>query len=322
MTPRLLVVFICRRLVAAVAITVAVSFAIFVLLYAAPGSVEQTLLAEGHVSQETLREIRAEYHLDYPFLVQYWLWLKGAAQLDLGTSVLAAEPVLDTIVDHAGITVALLTYAFALTVVVGIPLGVLAARHKGTIIDRGVVGISVLGLSTPAFVSGVFMIVVFGVWLGWFPVFGEGDGFLDRVYHLTLPAVALAVSVTAILVRFTRAALLNVFDQDYVVFARARGVNHITLVRRYVLRNALIPIVAAGGLLMGIALAVMVLVEVAFALPGLGSLLASAIDSKDVPIVQGVSLLFTLIFVGINLLSDLLYVFIDPRLIAGAGREE
>jgi peptide/nickel transport system permease protein len=314
MTAGYLLLFILRRLVALVVLLLIISFGVFALLYVAPGSVEQVLLGTRPSNPETLQAIRDEYNLDDPFLTQYAKWLQGAVQFDFGRSIRTSEPVLSGIRDRMGLTLFLGVYGFLIALVLGVLLGVVAAVRKRTVIDRGVVGLSVIGVSAPAFATGIFLLYIFAVLLGWFPAFGQGVGFSDRVWHLTLPAVALALTAMALILKLTRAAMITALDQDYVAFARARGIPSWRVLFTYAFRNALVPVVTAAGLILGYMLTGAVLVEVTFALPGVGSLLVDSVQFKDVPMVQGVTMVVALVIILVNLLTDVLYLFIDPRI--------
>jgi peptide/nickel transport system permease protein len=305
---------VVRRLVGLVLVILVVSFGAFALVDAAPGSAEQLLLGFRPQTPEAIEAIRAEYHLDEPFLERYARWLAAAAQLDFGRSLATQEPVLPTVLDQLLLTALLSAYAFTIAVVLGVPLGVLAALRHRSPIDRGIVAASVIAVSAPAFATGTFLLYLFAAELGWFPAFGQGEGVGGRLYHLTLPALALAASVMALLVRLTRAALVEALRQQYVTFARACGIRPRTVLVSYGLRNALVPIVTAGGLVLAALLSGAVLVEVTFALPGLGSLLTEAIKTQDVTMVQGVAVVTAVVFVSANLLVDIAYVVIDPRI--------
>lgn len=314
MTTRALVWYVVRRLVALVLLLLIISFGVFSLLYAAPGSVEQVLLGARPSNPATIEAIREEYNLDDPFLTQYATWLKGAVVLDFGRSIRTSEPVLQGIRDRLGLTLFLGTFGFLIALVVGVLLGVLAAVKKRGFLDRSVVGFSVVGVSAPAFATGIFLLYVFAVLLGWFPAFGQGEGFTDRVWHLTLPAVALALTAMALILKLTRTAMIVALDQDYVAFARARGIPRRHVLFTYAFRNALVPVVTAAGLILGYMLTGAVLVEVTFALPGVGSLLVDSVAFKDVPMVQGVTMVVAFVIIVVNLLTDILYLFIDPRI--------
>lgn len=314
MSARGITAYVLRRLAALFVLLVVISFGVFSLLYLAPGSAEQILLAGRAADEETRQEIREQFHLNEPFLTQYGMWLKGAATFDFGESIRTREPVLTGIKNRMGVTLFLGAYAFALTMVGGVLFGVLAAVKKRSGVDRGVVGLTILGASSPAFVTGVFLLYVFAVLLGWFPAFGQGTGFGDRFWHLTLPALSLAIGGSALVVRLTRAGMITALEQDYVTFARARGLSPRRVVGFHALRNALIPIVTAGGLILGFMLTGAVLVEVTFALPGIGALLVDSVNYKDVPMVQGLAMILATLVIVVNLLTDIVYLFVDPRI--------
>jgi peptide/nickel transport system permease protein len=320
MTRRSLVLYVVRRLVALVVLVVVISFVVFSLLYLAPGSPEQVLLGARPSTPDTIAAIRAEYNLDDPFLVQYAKWAEGAIHFDFGRSIRTNEPVVDGITEHLKITLQLGGLAFLLTMCLGVPLGVLAALRKRTSVDRSIVAVSVVGVSAPAFATGILLLYVFAVELGWFPVFGEGTGVVDRLQHLALPAFALALTGMGLVLKLTRTAVIGSLEQDYVTFALARGIPRRRVLWAYALRNALVPIVTAGGLLLAYMLAGTVLVEVTFALQGLGSLLVDSVKTLDVPMVQALSILIATLVVLVNLLADLVYVVVDPRISFARGR--
>jgi peptide/nickel transport system permease protein len=306
--------FLGKRLAALVALFVVLSFVTFALMYLSKGSVVDVLLAGRPRSPETVRALRAEYHLDRPFMVQYWIWAKDALRLDFGSSIQTTLPVIDEIKSRLPTSLALGVYAYVLTMVSGVGLGVLAAfRHKRPV-DRAVVAGTVVGLSMPSFVAGVFLIFVFAVELPWFPAFGKGDGGLDTLWHLTLPAVALAMTSAAYVLKHTRAAVLGVLGQDYVVFARARGLSNTRVLVVYVLRNALIPILTISGVLFSYLIVGGVLVEMTFSIEGIGQLLVQSATAKDLPMLQGVVLLVSAVIILVNLLTDVVYMIADPRL--------
>jgi peptide/nickel transport system permease protein len=305
-----------RRLPGAVAVLFVLSIAVFVMQDAAPGSVEQTLRPVGlPATPELIQSIRQEYHLNDPLPVRYVKWLGDAVQLDFGKSVRTGEPVTDVLRAHAGISVELGVATFLLTIFVGIPLGVLAGLRRRTAVDRLVVSASVVGASTPAFLMAIVLIYLFALVAKWFPAVGPGDGgVLDRVQHLVLPVVALTATAVALIVKLTRAAVIESHSQDYVTFARARGLPYQQVVRNYVVRNALIPILTAGGIVLGYVLTGAVLVEVAFALPGLGALLVDSAAKQDIPVIQALTLLFAAVIIAVNFLTDVLYAVVDPRI--------
>lgn len=306
--------YILRRLLIALPLLLLITLGVFALIHIAPGSPERSLLGTRSASPETLAAIRAKWNLDEPFLMQYLLWLKGVVGGDLGNSILSNQPVTDGIRQRLGLTVFLGAYAILIAIGLGIPLGMAAALRRGSVIDRTVVGVSVLGVSAPAFATGLVLLYVFAVLLGWFPTFGSGEGFLDRAWHLSLPAVALALSLMALIVKITRAAIIDELDQDYVAFARARGLPRQRVLGLYVLKNALIPVVTAAGLIVVVLVGGAVLVEVTFGLEGLGSFLVDAVTRRDIPVIQGLVLLTAVFVIVVNLGLDVLYTVIDPRI--------
>ena len=292
-----------------------ISFVVFSLLYLAPGSPEQILLGARPSTPETIAAIREPSTTSTTrSSSSTGTGHATRCSFDFGRSIRTNEPVVDGIKERFWLTLQLGGLAFVITMLLGVPLGVLAALRKRTSIDRGVVALSVVGVSAPAFATGILLLYVFAVGLGWFPVFGEGSGVVDRLQHLALPAIALALTGMGLVLKLTRTAVIGSLEQDYVTFARARGISRRRVLRAYALRNALVPIVTAAGLLLAYMLAGTVLVEVTFALPGLGSLLVDSVRTLDVPMVQALAILIATIVVLVNLLADLVYVAIDPRI--------
>jgi peptide/nickel transport system permease protein len=312
-----LLVFVLRRLVVLAVLLVVISFVTFTLLEIAPGNLIDILLGARPHTAATVRALTREYHLNKPFLVQYWLWARQAVLLHFGTSIQTSLPVASEIGARLPLTLFLGIYSFVLTMVFGIGLGVAAALRRGGIVDRALTGAVMLGLSTPAFVAAVALLYLFAIKVRWFPAYGTGSGFFDEFWHLTLPSVALAVTTVAYVSRHTRAAMIGVLDQDYVVFARARGLSSKRVLSTYLLRNALIPVITISGVIFSSLIVGVVLVEVAFSLPGLGSLLVTAATTKDITVLQGVVLLFAVVIVVANLLADVIYMVVDPRIRVG-----
>jgi peptide/nickel transport system permease protein len=302
-----------RRFAVAIPLLFIISFAVFSLVHIAPGDPVRSLLGAHASDPATLAAIRERYHLNDPFLVQYGKWLTQVARGDLGVSIRGNRAVTSIIADRLGVTIFLSLMSTVLVLGLGILLGAVAAFHRGTPIDRAVVAFGVVGISSPAFVTGIFLLYFFGVLLRWFPIFGPGSGFLDRAWHLTLPALTLALSVMAIVVKITRAAMIEELDRDYVVFARARGLSSARISFAYVLRNALVPMVTAAGLIVVGVVGGAIYVEVTFSLPGLGALTVDAVEKRDIPTIQGTTLVFSVFVVLVNLAIDLIYMLIDPR---------
>jgi peptide/nickel transport system permease protein len=290
-----------------------ISVGVFALTFAAPGSPEKALTAGRPVSEETLQALRDRYRLDDPLPVQYLDWLAGVVRLDFGVSYRTNESVGGVIVERAAITLELAALAFLIALAIALPLAFLAAVRRRTTVDRTISAGSALAVAVPPFALGVLMLYIFAIELGWFPVFGAGSGFADRIWHLLLPALTLSVSVFALVLKITRAALSSALEEEYVTFARARGVPRRTVLVSYALRNCVGPVCTAAGLTFGSLLAATVIVEEIFALPGAGTLLVDAARAQDVPVLQGISLAIAALILLVNLLTDLLQAALDPR---------
>lgn len=312
--------FILERLAISVPLLLLISFGVFLLVQLAPGDPARALIGGRPSTPELLAAIRKEYNLDDPFIVQYGKWLWQVLQGDFGRSIQGSQKVLDAIAQRLGTTFYLAAYSGIIVLGLGVWLGVLAALRQGTRLDRIVVMLGVFGISAPAFVSGIFLLYLFGVLLDLFPTYGAGrGGFLTTGWYLTLPAVALALSVMGLVTKITRAGMIEELGKDYVHFARARGLTAGRIVTAYVLRNALIPVVTAAGLILVFLVAQAIYVEVTFALPGLGTLLVDAVRTRDIPMVQGVALFFSALIIALHLLIDVIYVLIDPRIRFGGA---
>lgn len=300
--------FLARRVGAAVLLLGVLSVLTYGLLAAAPGSPEQVLLGSKPSTPETRAAIRAEFMLDKPLVVRYGHWLGDAVQGDFGNSVYSREPVSSVIGERFSVTAGLATYAIVLTLVVAIPAGLIAGMRRGSGLDQGISSAALVATSVPSYALGIGLLYGFAVALGWFPMYGSGD-----LAHLTLPAIALATGQVAYMVRQTRAAALDLANQDYLTFARARGLSRRRIWVSYALRNASLPVLTIGGLLLAANLTGAVFVEQVFSLPGLGSLLIQAVGQKDIPVVQALVLLGGTVVVVTNLLIDLAYLAVDAR---------
>jgi peptide/nickel transport system permease protein len=277
-----------------------------------------TLLGLTPRTPETVATLKHEYHLDKPFLTQYWIWAREAAQFRFGNSLRTTIPVSDTLKSRLPTSLFLGGYAFVLTMVFGVLLGALAAVKRRRLADRGIVAGAIIGLSTPAFVSGILLLWLLAIEVRWFPSFGLGSGFFDELWHLTLPSLALAIISTAFVLKHARAAMITVLDQDYVTFARARGLSSQRVFFLYAVRNALIPVVTISGIILAFLITGAVLVEVTFSISGIGQLLVQAATTKDLPLLQGVVLVVAVVIMVANLLVDLAYAAVDPRIRLGA----
>ena len=304
--------FLARRLAGFAAVLLALSFIIFSLLDMVPGDPVKILVGTRRLTPEVRAAITQKYGLDEPFLIRYWHWLSRALTGDFGDSVRSATPVTDVLAGRVGLTATLTLMSFIIAICVGVPLGIWAARRAGSWVDRSIVGWSVVGISAPGFALGLVLLYVFGLMLGWFPIFGQGEGLLDTLWHLALPALALATGIGAMIVRITRAAVIAELKQDYVTFARSRGLASRRITRMY-LRAASLPIITSAGLILGTLFGSTVLVEEAFSLPGLGQLLADSITYKDVPVVQAIALLVAVVIIAVTFVVDVAAFAIDPR---------
>jgi peptide/nickel transport system permease protein len=291
-----------------------ISFGVFALLYVAPGDPITILIGTRPHTPETVALLRHQYHLDQPFFTQYWTWLRNAVHLQFGDSIQTRLPVTDELRARLPVSLLLGGYAFVLTMAAGVGLGMVAALRRGGLADRAIVSSSVVSLSMPAYASAILLLYLFAIVLPWFPAFGKGTGFFDELRHLTLPAIALAVVSGAFVVRHTRAAMVNVLDQDYVTFALARGIRRRRVLLRYALRNAVIPIITISGLTFAALVTGAVLAEVVFSVPGIGSLLVKSATSEDLPMIQGVAMVIAVVIMTSNLIADLLYFVLDPRI--------
>lgn len=305
------------RLVAALLIS---SFVIFSAASLAPGSPLAALSNGRTLPPEQQAQLRDRFHLDDPFFVRYVKWLWNALQGDFGISIASRDEVSRLIAGRIWITGQLVLYASVLILVVGIGLGLLAGIRKGAA-DSSVLVATALLAAVPAFVAATLLTILFVTELGWFPALGEGDGFGGRIEHLTLPAVALAMSSVAIVARVTRAAVRDEFSREHVQTAESRGIPRRQLIRRHVVRNAAVPITTVSGLTVASLFALSAIVERAFSLNGLGSYLVKAAGTKDIAVVQGISMVIVVAFVVVNLLVDVCYLVLDPRIrAAGSNR--
>lgn len=300
--------YIVRRLLWIIPVLLGVSLLVFGIMKLIPGDAAEAMVAVDG-SREDIENMRRVLGLDQPVYVQYGRFLKRLLVLDLGTSTVTRLPVLDEITSRIGPTVELAVAAFLLAITVGVVTGVVSATLQHSVWDTLATLLSVIGVSMPIFWFGLMLMMLFSVWLGWLPATGAGSW-----QQLILPAIALGSASTAIIARQTRAAMLEVLHQDYVRTARAKGLTETVVVVRHALRNAMIPTVTVAGLQVGYLLGGSVLTETVFARPGLGSLLVNSIRSRDIPTVQGTIMFLASVFVVINLIVDLLYVKLDPRI--------
>jgi len=308
-----MLIFLTKRLGAMLVVLLIASLLVFALLALSPGSIAATLIGSRPATPELVAALEAKYHVNDPFFVQYLHWLTNALQGDFGSSVRTGEPVTTLIASRVPLTLQLSGFAFVLVIAVGVPMGMLAGVRRGARIDRTISILGIVAMSAPAFAVAILLIWVFGVTWELLPVYGAGDGFLDRIRHLTLPAIALALGLTALLLRQTRAATMHVMDQDFVTFARSRGVTRSRILIGYGLRNTALPIVTTAGVVVIATLSGTVLVEQVFTLPGVGMLMIDSVNNNDIPVVQCLALFLAVLIVLINLVVDLIVLVVDPR---------
>ncbi|MFJ4714362.1 ABC transporter permease [Streptomyces sp. NPDC088785] len=308
--------FLIRRVAELLATLLIASFLIFASVQIAPGRPETFLLGGRAASPEALAAIRERYHLGDPFFAQYGHWLSGTLHGDLGISIQYRSDVTSLIASRLPVTLELLALSTMLVVVVGVTLGTLGAVRRGPV-DTAVGIATSTAVATPSFVAAIALLSVFSLRLGWFPTLGAGDGALDTLWHLALPAVALALPFIGVISSVTRAGVIEQAALDHTTVARARGVPERVIVRRHLLRGALGVIITQSGLAVANLVISTVLVEYAFGLGGLGDLLAKSVTIKDFPVVQGVSLLIIALFISVNAVIDLVHPLVDPRTTLG-----
>ncbi|MFG2917679.1 ABC transporter permease [Kitasatospora sp. NPDC048298] len=313
--------FAARRLVEMAATLLAASFVVFGAMYLAPGNPASFLLSGRSASPAALQAINDQYHLDDPFLVRYLRWLGQVLQGDFGRSITYRTDVSTLLADRVPATLTLVAMALVVVVVVGLALGWIGAVRGGRT-DSAILLSTTLAVGTPSFVAAVLLQGLFAVRLGWFPTSGTGDGFPDLLWHLTLPAIALALYLIGMLARVTRSAMLDALEGEHVTVARSRGVPEREVIRRHVFRNSLGTVLTTGGLVVSTLLVCTVLVESAFSVGGIGQLLELSTTTKDFPTVQAISLLVVALFMAVNLVVDLLHPLVDPRVALGTRRTD
>ncbi len=300
--------YLVRRLLLVIPVLLGVATLVFSLIHVIPGDPAQTILGDTG-SQKEVEVLRQQLGLDRPIIEQYLTFLKGFVQGDLGTSLRTNQPVTAMIAERIPATLELALASMICAVMFAIPLGVAAAVWRGTIIDYSAMTLALIAVSIPNFWLGPLLALIFGVELGWLPVSGRGT-----LAHLIMPAASLGTGLAAILARMTRATLLEELREQYVIAARARGASKTRAILAHAFRNSLIPVVTLVGLQFGVVLTGAVITETIFAWPGIGRLLIQSISFRDYPLVQGCVLMISIAYVGVNLLTDLAYGVIDPRI--------
>ncbi len=304
--------YVGRRILAVVPVLFGVTLAVFSMLFLVPGDPVKIMLAEFVTTPDQIAQMRAQLHLDEPVLKQYGRFVGNALRGDLGVSIRSRRPVAAEITENIGSTGQLALASMLVAIGLGVPLGLLAALGRNSWLDVAAMVVALLGVAMPSFWLGFLLIFVFSLHLGWLPATGGGD-----LLHLVMPAVALGMIAAAIIARLTRSSMLEVLGQDYVRTARAKGLGSGSVVVRHALRNALIPVVTVFGLQFGNLLAGAVIVETVFSRPGLGRLIVGGILAKDFPLVQGTVLFVAAAYVLINVVVDVAYAYVDPRIRIG-----
>ena len=307
--------YIVKRLLLAIPILVAVVTLVFFVVRMAPGDPAQVILGDS-ASQESLTALRAELGLDRPILVQYGEFLFSIIKGDLGNSIIRKQSINSMIAEVLPYTIELTLAGVLVGVILGLPLGVFSAVFRNSAADYGVRIMSLMGLSFPAFYSGILLLLAFSVYLGWFPVISDPDmgNMGERLYMLVLPAMNLGLIMMAYVVRSSRSSLLETLGEDYIRTAKAKGLPGFIILYKHALKNALIPVITIVGLYLGVLVGNSVLTEIVFNRPGLGKLILSALDERDYSLLQGLMVIYAFIIVLVNLITDLTYGMVDPRI--------
>ena len=300
--------YILKRLLALIPVVIGITLLIYCVMSFSPGD-PATMQLGSAATQESIAQLRADLGLDRPVVVQYLRYMANLLRGDMGNSYITGNSVSSEIASRFPHTLKLSIAAMALAVVISIPIGIVCATRPNSLLDAVSMIFALIGLSMPAFWCGLMLILVFSVWLGWFPAVAS-----NSIRGLTLPSVTLAFGSMAIITRITRSSMLEVIRQDYIRTAKAKGVPRRTIIRRHALPNAMIPTITVIGLEIGTALSGAVLTETVFAWPGLGRLVVDAIKNKDTPLVLGSIMVFAITFSLVNLIVDILYAYVDPRI--------
>jgi peptide/nickel transport system permease protein len=308
--------YIIRRLLSMLPVMAIVALFVFLLLHLAPGD-PAAIMAGDNATPDNIAQIRQKLGLDEPIWKQFLVWIASLAQGNLGNSMFWGDPVTTLIAQRAEPTISLAVTTIGVAVIIAVFLGVVAAANAGTGIDRFVMGFAVMGFSVPVFVVGYLLIFLFAIQLKWLPVQGYtpiAEGILPWLRNLVLPSVALGLAYVALIARITRATMLDVLSEDYMRTARAKGVAAAPLLLKHALKNAAVPIVTVIGIGVALLIGGVVITETVFNIPGIGRLVVDAIARRDYPIIQGVIMVFSGVYVLVNLLVDLSYTFFDPRI--------
>lgn len=307
--------FIAKRIISVIPVLIIVSIVIFSLIHLVPGDPATAMLGD-LATEEDIAALRIRMGLDKPLIEQYFIWIGNIFHGDFGMSVVNNETVGSLIISHIRPTISLAIYALVIAAVIAIPLGMIASRKKGSAVDYVVSVISLAGISLPSFLLGLFLMLLFSVKFRIFPVSGYkeiSEGFLEHIRSLTLPAIALGFMNAALMMRMTRASMLEVLGSDYIKMAKAKGVKEFSLLAKHAFKNTLVTLITIFGQSIVQALSGAAVVESLFAVPGLGQLMVNSIGRRDYYVIQAIVLLIAVINVVINMIIDILYGFVDPR---------
>ncbi len=309
--------YVVRRLLSAIPTVLLVTFMVFLAIHLVPGDVVDIMLGtQNYLTQDQIEELYREYGLDKPLIVQYGIWVKNLFTFNLGTSLRTGKSVTELLGERFPVTLELAVFSLFFALVIGIPLGIISAVKRNTFTDNVVRVIGLIGLSSPSFWVGAILIVLFSGVFENFNLFGYvsmSNNLVDNLQVMLLPSLTLGLMVSAQILRMTRTSMLDILTQDYVRTARAKGVNSRNLIMKHVLKNALIPVVTLSGIQLGYLLGGTIVIENMFALPGMGRLLLQVVNERDYPVVQGIVLFIGVLIVLLNILVDILYTVIDPR---------
>lgn len=307
--------YILKRFLSVIPVLIIVSVVVFFIIHLTPGDPASVMLGD-QATKEQLEEVREQLGLNQPIYLQYLTWITGVLQGDLGFSYFMNKPVLSSIFEHLQPTISLAILAQLFAIILAVPFGIIAAKRKGTVIDQTFMGFSLLGISVPSFLLGLILILVFGVHFALLPVAGYmplSAGLFEHLRYLILPAIALGTMQAALIARMTRASMIEIYELNFVKAIRAKGVKEIVLTLKHVFRNALIPIITVIGQTLGTLIAGAAVVETVFNIPGIGQLILNSVERRDYAVIQGAILFVTCSYIFINLVIDLLYGLIDPR---------
>jgi peptide/nickel transport system permease protein len=304
-----------KRILSAIPVLLIVSIVIFLIIHITPGNPASVILGE-EATPAQIAELEESLGLNLPIHQQYFSWIAGVFQGDLGTSYFMRAPVTDAIANSIVPTISLAIFAQIIALFIAIPIGVLAANKRGSLTDSSMMVFALLGMSIPSFLLALLLVLLFGVQLGWLPVAGFrplSEGLLIHLRYLILPAISLGAIQAALIARMTRSSMLEVLNMNYIKSARAKGVKNFRLILKHAFRNALLPILTVVGQTFGTLITGAVVTETIFNIPGIGQLIINSVERRDFAVIQGVVLFITVLYIFLNLIIDILYGMIDPR---------